>query len=84
MSGEKEIKEVGEKVAARYKTFFDSKNLQRLHSSWIAYIQVDGEMLPIYDPETVSGQAESTSRYKALKFARMTRDGLKARLAKTK
>ncbi|MNC62177.1 hypothetical protein D3C75_1121750 [compost metagenome] len=82
MTEEKKIQTVGEKVGARYKTFFDN-NLQRLHAAWVAYIQVNGEMLPIYDPNTISGQVESPSRYKALKIAKITRDDLQARLATT-
>jgi hypothetical protein len=73
---------VKDKVGARYRTFFD-KNLQRLHRAWVAYVQVDGEMSPIHDPNTISGQVEAPSRYKALKIAKTTRDDLKARLVTT-
>ncbi|OMF76652.1 hypothetical protein [Paenibacillus glucanolyticus] len=75
------IQTIGEKVGARYRTFFD-KNLERLHATWIAYIQVDGEMLPIYDQNTISGQVEAPNRIEALKIARNTRNDLKARLCK--
>ncbi|GAA0836809.1 hypothetical protein ABER99_21315 [Paenibacillus glucanolyticus] len=81
MNKEKKIRSIGEKVSARYKSFFNQK-LERVHSAWIPYIQADGEMLPIYDPGTISGQKEATSKYKALKLAEKTRDELVSRSSK--
>ena len=80
MSQSKPIRTIGDKVGAKYKTFYDEK-FDRIHSAWIPLIQVDGEMLPIYDESTISGQKEAESRYKALKLARQVRDSLKARMA---
>ena len=77
----KPIREIGDKVTARYKTFLTDTN--SLHRAWIPMIQADGELLAIFDESTVSGQMEAETLGQALKMARTVRNELIAKLAES-
>ncbi|MVP02111.1 hypothetical protein [Paenibacillus lutrae] len=80
MIEEKPVQVIGDKVTAKYKSFFDEQG-KGIHSAWIPMIEVDGKMMGIHDESTISGQKESSSRHHALKIARRVSDDTKARLA---
>lgn len=75
------VRHIGEKVTAKYKSFFNEQ-MDKLHSAWIPMIEVDGSMLGIFDESSESGQLEQPTRYKALKLAKQVRDETKERLQK--
>lgn len=76
---ENPIQTIGDRIDAKYKTFFD-ENFRQIHQAWVPLVEVDGRLLPLYDPSTISGQMEAPSRKEALFLARCMRERLKARL----
>lgn len=76
---DKPILTIGEKVSAKYKSFYNEKT-DDIHNAWVGMIEVDGRMVGIWDENSFSGYVESPNRYQALKLARKVRDETKERL----